>query len=71
MVSNGTILLHPVKKGYLLHEGMGIEILLPHEKLLTVIDERFVSGSPAASWDEYLVLEKVLETDMPTWWVKK
>jgi hypothetical protein len=29
IVSNGTILLHPVKKGYLLHEGIGIEILLP------------------------------------------
>jgi hypothetical protein len=24
-----------------------------------IIDERFVSGSPAASWDEYLVLERL------------
>mgnify|MGYP001208791352 CR=1 FL=1 len=24
-----------------------------------VIDERFVSGSPAASWDEFLVLERL------------
>ena len=26
---------------------------------IKVIDERFYSGSPAASWDEYLVLEKL------------
>jgi hypothetical protein len=26
---------------------------------IKIIDERFVSGSPAASWDEYLVLEKL------------
>lgn len=26
---------------------------------LIIIDERFFSGSPAASWDEYLVLERL------------
>ena len=50
---------------------MACHLCILHEKLLTMIDERFVSGSPAASWDEYLVLEKVLETDRPTLWFKK
>ena len=26
---------------------------------IKVIDERFVSGSPAVSWDEFLVLERL------------
>jgi hypothetical protein len=30
---------------------------------IKVIDERFVAASPAASWDEYLVLEKLSDTE--------
>ena len=33
---------------------------------IKVIDERFVAPSPAASWDEYLVLERLGDGNDPT-----